>query len=202
MSANRKRGKPLSVCLEDQRDAIKEFENKFSDVNNIPIASNKIYKDISKKLNFRMSCKALYLTVKRNYNYFFPKSDKITKSQEKKTLNCQSHDNVSSDCDEKYSSSSSEYSNNDNINKSTLQVDISKLEELNSQTTFSRSDTEKPNILYHKRNHLPINKWSSIMREIIWDEMRSECTWIFQHNSVNAEGFLIVMVFASNVVRK
>lgn len=71
MNKNCKRSKVLSVSLDEQREEFLKYEEELGDINNLPQSSSKIFKDISRALSFRISFKALYLSLKRNYNKIF-----------------------------------------------------------------------------------------------------------------------------------
>lgn len=83
MSVSKKRSKVRSVRLEDQLVAIKDYEDEFSDFNNLSALSSKVFQEIMKKLSHRMTFQAQYLSIKRNFAYFFKKANSL-----KYTNNC------------------------------------------------------------------------------------------------------------------
>lgn len=64
MSKNKKkRGKVLSVCLEEQKMEFVKYEDQLIDADFLPPPSSKIFLEIRKQLSCRMSVKALYLLI-------------------------------------------------------------------------------------------------------------------------------------------
>lgn len=45
------RGKRLSVSLEGQKSAFREYKHQFGDIRNLPSNKGNVYKDVSKKLS-------------------------------------------------------------------------------------------------------------------------------------------------------
>lgn len=67
----RRGGKQSVVQLSDQKDVFIEYKEYFKDFHNLPAASEQIFAIISKELQGKMTEKALCVSLKRNYNFFF-----------------------------------------------------------------------------------------------------------------------------------
>lgn len=59
------------VQLSDQKDMFIKYKDYFKNFYNLPPASEQIFTTISKELQGKMSEKALSISLKRNYSYFF-----------------------------------------------------------------------------------------------------------------------------------
>lgn len=67
----RRGGKQSLVMLCDQKEAFSKYKDYFAKENDLPSSSDQIFSTISKELQCRMSEKALYISLRRNFSYFF-----------------------------------------------------------------------------------------------------------------------------------
>lgn len=91
-----KRGKRLSVSLEEQKSVFLKYEEHFKGPE-LPRSCSVVYKEISKLLCARMTPNALYFSVKTNCLYFFGKIENNTPDDDASgsTSSC---DSISGDC--------------------------------------------------------------------------------------------------------
>lgn len=172
-------GRKPQVSLEHQ----KEVFNNFKDTLKLPLPplSDKVYEEIFLKLNCKMSKKAIYLSIKKNFNFFFDVTTdnlaSISKHDEQDGLS------VSSDSDWNCDSikNTNSYVNN-------FEVDIHTWRKIQPNAFYTkRSDHSKPYSLYHKKYFLRGNAWTSIFREELWKNIKSPCNWIFKNHQVKSE---------------
>lgn len=171
-----KRAKCVSVCLEEQKTAFKDFKHLFTDVKKIPSSEGSVFKDISKNLSFRMTPKALYLSAKRHYIYFF--GDKNLEdngsSSSAKFVNVE-NDDVSSTSD----------SITDIVDVESFNVDRDSWHSVKPiLVTGKRNDFNKPGIKYKRKKRMPKSKWSGIFCEWIWHYTTNRCVWNFKSSAV------------------
>lgn len=138
-SNKKKRGKVLSVCLEEQRSEFLKYEDHLKDENQLPSSSSKVFHDISKQLSFRMTAKALYVSLKRNFNYFF--GEKIDNQDRDEESDKDSGSSASAD---KRSTSSSSPDYETSINTIYLDVESSVWEQIKPVSRLiARHDKKK-----------------------------------------------------------
>lgn len=177
----RKRGKVLSVSLDEQKIQFIKYREQLADLNNLPPTTSKIFQDISRQLSFRMSVKALYLSLKRNYHHFFDNnvstsSEAINSSQSSSTT------------EKKFSSNSNA---EDNIQTVLFDVDSCTWDQIKPVIYYSaRHDKNKPNVKYQKRPNLPKHKWTNIMSELLWKHTKRRCTWVFKNRYATQDNFI------------
>lgn len=171
-----KRAKCLSVCLEDQKAVFQEFKHLFVNVKKLPSSESNVFKDLSKKLSYRMSPKALYLSAKRHFVDFF--CDENVKDND--DTSCAESINVEDDV------SSSSDNHNSRINVESFEVDCDLWQKVKpTLVTGQRNDINKPGVLHKRRKRMPKHKWTNIFCEWIWIYTKNRCTWMFKNSSVS-----------------
>lgn len=172
-----KRGKRLSVSLEEQKSALESYKHLFK-TDTIPNSESQVYKNVSRTLHLRISPKALYLSVKRNFHYFF--QENVVCSDVGKCEN-----DIRTD-----SSSTSSNESNVSTDSTNLESDICTFDiELKDwdlvkpiEYMRKRYDPLKCSYRHYKRKSLPTRKWTNIFSEFIWKNTSNKCVWVYKDN--------------------
>jgi hypothetical protein len=98
----RRGGKQSLVQLNDQKEAFTKYKDYFTKKNDLP-TSDEIFTTISKELQCRMSEKALYISLKRNFTYFFGSDNLCEDSSNEITSQDESSRDCSNEADEESS---------------------------------------------------------------------------------------------------
>lgn len=164
-----KKGRKFVNSLEEQKKAFLPYKKLFQNVNNLPAASDPVFSEIKSALPRPITEQGLYLSVKKNFNYFF---DVPEKSEE--------------DCS-RYSTSTTQ--NKEESEKSIsfdLMIDLYQWEKIQPiSKQFRVIQNSKPIITQKYR--LPKHLWAHILREEIWKAMKIPCSWIFKQYSIKNE---------------
>ena len=161
-----KRGRISAVPLEEQKCVLSEFKKYFSRKNDLPSPCDPIYQDITERLSYKMSTKALYLSIKKNYDLFFGHDESDTCSDEFAEASMAT--NKTSEC-ETYN----------------FFIDIyqwNKIKPIDRCVKRTRTLSD-----FRSKTLLPSHQWANLLREEIWKRVRSPCSWIFQNYSIKKE---------------
>jgi hypothetical protein len=170
-----KRGKRAAVSFIEQKIVIEQFEDKFK--NSLPPPSDVVYSDIVRQLNKRMTVKAVYLSIKRNYEHFFSATTTFAYKKLTDDYTISESDRFSnSECSESYDTYD-------------FLMDCHKWQQIEPQVFYThRNDSQKPNQIFQRRIQLPTQKWSDIISKELWSNTQLPCIWCMKNHQVYQAG--------------
>lgn len=166
-----KRGRKSLVSLEEQKKALCEFKKYFANKNDIPSPCDPVFEEISQLLSCRMSTKVLYVSMKKNYDFFFDCADSDTFAEY----------NIKDSGDEEILTKAPCCSK-----KFEFSIDIYQWDKIKPITQSSKR-TKGTLSDFRYRKILPKHQWADMLREEIWKKDRGECSWIFRNYSITFE---------------
>ncbi|CAF4950965.1 unnamed protein product [Pieris macdunnoughi] len=166
-----KRGRKFSNSIEDQKKAFSPYKNIFTSNNHLPAASDPVYTEIKSVLANPITEKGLYISVQKNFNYFFD----IKLIEEQRNSN-----SIQDDYSDPTQAQASKSINFDFL------IDLYKWEKLQpiSKRVLVRHNTKS---VLKKKYSLPKHMWAHLLREEIWKAMKTPCSWIFKQYSIKNE---------------
>lgn len=176
-----KRGRKFVVPLEEQKKVFLRFKKYFSSRSDLPASTDPLFGEISTALANKITKQALYLSAKKNFDYFFSPNDNIC-CEETSPIT------LSKKCD---NTSREEKKCKDGINKSLgntvtydFLIDTYQWERL--QPITKRIKLNKgPESVFRMKNLLPKHQWAHLLREKIWEIHPIAHSWTFKQYSIS-----------------
>lgn len=186
-----KRGNKSCVPLQEQKQAFVKYQQYFKLKDDLPSPCDKIFHEISKDLQCKMSAKALYISLKRNYDNFF---DSESLHAVVSSDNSDSKSIVSKSVITEFASDSKEDSegaieDEDEVSRKhevfTFFLDLYHWEKIQPITKYTvRNKFQSKSKTSQKKIVLPKHEWAHLLREEIWKKTKIPCSWTFQNHSV------------------
>lgn len=187
------KGRKPDVPLNDQKRVYVQFQHVFG--KGLPPTTHEVFKNIEELLNHKMSAKSVYLSIQRNFRYFFEHSIEVPKNKERPVLLPIStpaesqHEtgsrSLSPDSDV-YLSSGESVCEKHHIEKyinCNFEIDKIVWQDMQPKNYFyRRNNTSATQSSYSARCRLQNFKWTNIIQEHLWINMKSRCTWCFKYN--------------------
>lgn len=151
----------------------------------------KIFRNISKELHCNISEKALYISSKRNYDYFF-NCDKVEDESfdESEISNNSSFEEQIAEhtSESEYFCEKGDQKDDDDLlhNKVfTFNLDIYHWEKIQPITRYTtRNKPHSKSKRSQQKIILPKHQWAHILREEVWKKTKMPCSWSFQTHSI------------------
>lgn len=170
-----KRGRKFVVPVEEQKKVFLKYKKYFSCKSYLPASTDPLFSEISTALDNKITKQALYLSVKKNFDYFFSLNDNIC---------CEEPSPITFyKCDNREEEKCKDV-NNKSLGKTVIYdcfIDTYQWDPIAKHIKLNKGSES----VFRMRKLLPKHQWAHQLREKIWDVHPIAHTWTFKQYSIS-----------------